>query len=120
MFSDVVTVGIRSTLTKIVGEKDVGKVFACVGAIQALVGLFSPLYSLIYRNTLEWHPGFVYCISCTVLALMLVLTLYAYIFMRKFEKWKKNQQLMTNATQDTKVIEQIFKPQYKQINNDSL
>ena len=26
MFSDVVTVGIRSTLTKIVGEKDVGKV----------------------------------------------------------------------------------------------
>ena len=41
MFSDVVTVGIRSALTKIVGEKDIGKVFACVSKYKLL--LFSKL-----------------------------------------------------------------------------
>ncbi len=57
MFSDVTTVGIRSALSKIVGETDVGKVFACVGAIQAAVGLISPIYNLIYIATYEWHEG---------------------------------------------------------------
>lgn len=62
------------------------QVFACVGAIQALVGLISPVYSLIYRATYNWHLGFVYCISCSVLALMFGLTMYVNIFMRIREK----------------------------------
>ena len=40
--------------------------------------------------------------------------------MRKFEKWKKNKQLMANTTKDPLVIEAIYTPKYKQIDNDAL
>ena len=93
-----------------------------MGAIQAFVGLFSPLYSLVYKETYDWHAGFVYCISCTVLGSMLALILYAYLYMRKYEKWKKNKQLMANQTQQNNAgkIETIFNPKYKQIDDDTL
>ena len=53
---------------------------------------------------------------------MLVLILYAYLYMRKFEKWKKNKQLMANQAQEspTHKVETIFKPKYKEIDNDTL
>ncbi len=115
MFSDVVTVGIRSALTKIVGEKDVGKVFACVGAIQAFVGLVSPIYQKIYSATYEWHLGFVYCVSCSLLLLMLTLTLYVFWFMKRNEKRLKRMKLGQDNV-DSGKIQTIFKQSYKQTN----
>jgi len=119
MFSDVVTVGIRSALTKIVGERDVGKVFACVGAIQALVGLVSPVYQLIYRATYDWHLGFVYCISCTILSLMLALTIYVFFFLKRYEKKLKAARILSEDKADTSEKTEkptvLFKPSFKKI-----
>jgi len=89
MFSDVTTVGIRSALTKLVGSSDTGKVFACVGAIQAIVGFLSPIYNLIYRATYDIYIGFVYGLSCSILAIMFCFTMYVNLYMRKYDKRRK-------------------------------
>merc|ERR1712079_472261 len=101
MFADVTTIGIRSALSKIVGEKDVGKVFACVGAIQALVGLLSPIYQLIYRATYDWYLGFVYVVAGSVLCIMLVQVIYVFFFLKKYDKKMKLSQLMEEDQEDT-------------------
>ena len=93
------------------------QVFACVGAIQALVGLVSPVYQLIYHATLDWHVGFVYCISCTILSLMLVLTFYVFFFLKRYEKSLKATKLSEDQA-DTLATEKptvIFKPSFKKI-----
>ena len=97
--------------------------FACVGAIQALVGLISPVYQLIYRATYDWHLGFVYCISCTILILMLTLTLYVFFFLKRYEKKLKAAKLVQdqadggaiNTTIATITKPVIFKPSFKKI-----
>ena len=72
----------RSSLTKIVGPLDVGKVFACVGTVQALASLIRPIYNEIYLATLEWHAGFVYCIACAIIVGLIFSSVYVYVFMR--------------------------------------
>ena len=91
------------------------QVFACVGAIQALVGLVSPVYQLIYHATLDWHKGFVYCISCTILSLMLALTIYVFFFLKRYEKSLKATKLSEDQA-DTLATEKptvLFKPRFK-------
>ena len=86
MFSDVTTIGIRSALTKIVGSGDVGKIFACVALVQAGSGLISPLYNIIYLNTLEWHVGFIYCINEILLIIMITASCYCTIRLSRYNE----------------------------------
>ena len=86
MFSDITTISVRACLTKVVDKDDIGKVFACVGAVQAMVGFLNPLYNLIYQETYDWHPGFCYCLSLTVLCFMISMTAYGSWFYRKVLK----------------------------------
>ncbi|XP_059088745.1 uncharacterized protein LOC131884867 [Tigriopus californicus] len=86
MFSDATTVAIRATLTKIVGTLDVGKVFACVAAVQALSDLASPLYNIVYIASIDWHLGMSFCISATLLLVMLVVCIYANFFLKQYEQ----------------------------------
>lgn len=100
MFADVTTIGIRSTLSKIVGEKDVGKVFACIGAIQAIFGLMSPIYQYIYKATYDFYLGFVYVVAMGILSLMLAQTIYVFFFLKKYDRQMKMAELSTQD-QDT-------------------
>jgi hypothetical protein len=68
----------------LVGADDIGKVFACIGALQTSVSLISPLYNLMYVATLEWHLGFVYCFSETILLVMIAVAAYTYFYIRKY------------------------------------
>ena len=83
MLKDLITLGIRSTVSKIVGSDDVGKVFACIGAVQAGARLLSPLYNLLYLATLDWYIGFVFCISETMFLVMLTITGVCYFLLKK-------------------------------------
>lgn len=107
MFSDATTVTIRATLTKIVGPLDVGKVFACVAAVQALSDLASPLYNIVYIASIEWHLGMTYCISATLLMVMLVVCTYTFFFLKNFEKKHGNFSSKTDLDGRPKIDEEI-------------
>lgn len=86
MFTDLVTLGIRAALTKIVGNQDTGKVFACIGVVQAGSGFIYPLYNVIYLNTLDSHAGMSYCVSETLIIILIALSIYSWFRIRKFNK----------------------------------
>merc|ERR1712241_511852 len=69
--------------TKIVGRQDIGKVFACIASIQSVVELVGPVYHLIYLGTIDWYPGFAYCVSAFILIIMIVLTIYCRWFLSR-------------------------------------
>ena len=97
------------------------QVFACVGAIQALTGLLSPVYQLIYHQTYQWHVGFVYCISCTILSLMLTLTFYVYVYLKNHEKKLKVAMEQNDQTDSGGVPLDILKlPSFKKLEDDDL
>ncbi len=58
--------------------------FACVSSIQAVVELIGPVYHLIYLGTIEWYPGFAYCVSFVILIIMLVMTIYCRWFLTRW------------------------------------
>ena len=75
------------------------QVFACIGAVQAVISFISPIYQIIYRETYDWHKGFVYCVSCTLLAFMFFLTLYVNLFMKNHSK-KVKKTISDNEKQE--------------------
>lgn len=91
MFSDVTTIGVRAALTKIVGGNDVGKIFACIGVVQAGAGFISPLYNIIYLNTLDWHFGLIYCLNEVILIFMVTGAFYAGLKIRWYNKAKASR-----------------------------
>ena len=60
------------------------KVFACVSSVQAMVEVVGPLYHVIYLGTIDWYPGFAYCISSMILISMIVITVYCRWFVSKW------------------------------------
>ena len=42
-----------------------GKAFGVLASVQAIVECLSAEYYWIYTATLNWHPGFVYCLNGT-------------------------------------------------------
>ena len=62
---------------------------ACLSVVQALAMLLSPIYSLLFDKTYDWHIGFDYCLACCLLLLMLGFTIYVNIFM-SFKSRKEN------------------------------
>jgi len=78
---------LRSSMTKLVGQGDVGAIFACVAAGQAISGFATPLYNKIYIATMSWNVGAVYLVASAFQALILVCAIYTLIFLKRRE-WK--------------------------------
>ena len=76
------------------------QVFACIGAIQAIFGLMSPIYQYIYKATYDWYLGFVYVVASGILGLMLIQTIYVFFFLKKYDRKMKMAELSTQD-QDT-------------------
>jgi len=91
LFDWLCTQPLRSSMTKLVGPGDVGKVFACVGSLQAITGFASPLYNLLYISTMDTFIGTVYAISAGVFGLQLLLLGYINFFLKKKEKKEKSE-----------------------------
>ena len=89
LFDYLFTQPLRSTMTQIVGPSDVGKVFAAVGSLQALMGFASPIFNLIYIYTLDTYLGMVYIIICGIYALLLALLLYTLVFLKHSSHYKE-------------------------------
>ena len=91
MFNDLSTLGIRSTLSKLVGPDDVGKIFACIGVVQAAGRLVIPIYSMIYMATVEWYPAFVYCLMNGLIMLTLLGCIYCYLKVKKLKLYEEEK-----------------------------
>ena len=51
----------RAVLSKIVPDEEIGKIFSMTAGFEAAVPLMSsPLYTLVYNNTIVTFPGAVY------------------------------------------------------------
>merc|ERR1711953_758706 len=84
---------LRSSMTKIVGEGDVGAVFACVGSLQAVFGSLSPLYNKLYAATLDSNPGAVYLVASGFYLLMILIALYILIFLKRRKRISPGQNI---------------------------
>lgn len=96
LFAVLFSQPLRSSMTKIVGEGDVGAVFACVGSLQAVFGFLSPLYNKLYAATLDWNPGAVYLVASGFYLLMILIALYILIFLKGRKR--------INSGQDTSLV----------------
>lgn len=119
LFSDISTVTARSALTKAVGPLEVGRVFACVGAMGAVVTLINPMYQAVYSATIEWYFGFVYCIADMVSILMIVISLYMCLFMRRYKRKGYGPQTSSSGKINPQFTESESDPASQDVKLDS-
>jgi len=92
LFMPFLTTSLRSTMSIVVGAGDAGKVFACVGSLQAITGLAAPLYNLLYIATMDSNLGAVYLLSGGLYTLVLIIVIYIQIFLKRIERRKARQE----------------------------
>ena len=63
--------------------------FAAVGSLQALMGFASPIFNLIYINTLGTYLGMVYIVICGIIAVLLALLIYTLAFLKRSSHCKE-------------------------------
>ena len=51
-----------------------------------MIGFFNPVYPLIYNATYDWYIGFCYCLSNTILLIMIGILVYCSWFWKKVSK----------------------------------
>ena len=83
------------------------KVFACVSSVQAMVEVVGPLYHVIYLGTIDWYPGFAYCISSMILISMIVITVYCRWFV---SKWSYKKTIPPMFAVDETKFDHHFEP----------
>ena len=90
-----------------------------MAASQALIDFLAPLYNLLYKYTLEWHPGFCYCLSALFLITMIIMTLYCRWFS---VKWAKKMEKKTMYGKEDIVYrgnpDLPVAPRFRSIHND--
>ena len=74
----------RSQITKLIGPLETGKVFAFMGALQALAPLVGrPLFGLLYHHTVREAPFAFLCVCAAIYFAQFVLVMTAAGIMRK-------------------------------------
>ena len=73
----------RAVLSKIIEPEELGAGFACLAFTQAIVTLVSPTANLIYSATLDWHKGFIMCLSALFLLICAILTIPVHFIVKK-------------------------------------
>jgi PCFT/HCP family folate transporter-like MFS transporter 1/3 len=73
MFCGLISIMIRSMISKLVSKDEVGKVFSFVASGEATMPLIAaPLYNLVYSCTVSTYPGTVYVMSSGFNLLILI------------------------------------------------
>ena len=69
--------------------------------MQAIVELFGPVYHAIYLGTIDWYPGFAYCVSAFVLIFMIAMTLYCRWFVSRWTDHKLDPENYADDAKNT-------------------
>jgi len=83
VFDQLFNMPLRSSMSKIVGSGEVGKVFAAMGSIKALTGFAAPVFNYIYIQTLDTYVGSVFLVMAALYTINIALTLYVWVVLRK-------------------------------------
>lgn len=87
VFGMSIKVCVRAILSKTVDGDEIGRVFGCLAAIQAVIGMISPLISTIFSYTLAWHIGFLYCVGCVIFMVMNLVGCCVGVKQKKIERY---------------------------------
>ena len=75
---------IRSLISKLVDNSDLGKVYAVLGSLENVIPLaFSPILTYTYNNTLDVYPGTIYAISAVITGIAALCFLQVSIIIEK-------------------------------------
>ncbi|XP_055544755.1 proton-coupled folate transporter-like [Wyeomyia smithii] len=87
MFEGSKTVAIRSIVSKLVEQDEIGKMLAIMGIVDSTqVVIFPTLYSVVYLKSQEFFIGTVFLVCEAFLLLSLVLYLFLLIFSKDSDK----------------------------------
>ena len=65
---------IRSLLSKVVPDTDLGKVYSMLGCLEAAIPLVaSPVLTIVYNSSLETFPGAVYVTEAGIMGVAVVI-----------------------------------------------
>ncbi|XP_074602583.1 putative peptidoglycan muropeptide transporter SLC46 [Brevipalpus obovatus] len=75
MFTEMMSIAFRTIAARLISSDEYGQVFTVLSCIQASSPVTSSiLYTLIFNNTLDWYPGFVYhTVACMMFMPYIVL-----------------------------------------------
>jgi len=80
---------IRSLISKLVDNSDLGKVYAVLGSLENVIPLaFSPILTYTYNNTLDVYPGTIYAISAFITGIAALCFLQVSIIIEKDQSRK--------------------------------
>ncbi len=81
--------------SKIVSPDRLGRILACFSFVNVLSTMLTPLMSYTYSETVEWNPGFVYCLLCGILGISLLLSSWVFVKQRRLlKKYKKEGKIV--------------------------
>merc|ERR1711874_366623 len=87
LLADQSSVVIRSLLSKVTHQDEIGKVYSLLSSLEAAVPLAAaPLFSEIYNNTMETFIGAVYVVEAGIVGLSGIVFLYVYYLLRNFSQ----------------------------------
>merc|ERR1719219_3249136 len=82
----------RSIMTKLVGPLEIGKLLAAIGVIQALMPFASsPIFSLLYRSTVNDFPQAFLFVVIAVFFIITILVMAIRYFENKAEKLRQSE-----------------------------
>ncbi|CAB4067145.1 SLC46A3 [Lepeophtheirus salmonis] len=82
---------LRSLISKCIESDEIGKVFSVIASGQAVIFMIaSPIYSLVYKATLDFFPGLVFLVTSCLYSIVGFLAIYLYFGLKKVENSRKN------------------------------
>jgi len=84
---------IRSLISKLVDNSDLGKVYAVLGSLENIIPLaFSPILTYTYNNTLDVYPGTIYAISAAITGVAVLCFIQVCIILEKDQGYVSSQE----------------------------
>ncbi|XP_040574056.1 probable peptidoglycan muropeptide transporter SLC46 isoform X1 [Lepeophtheirus salmonis] len=75
---------IRSTISKISPKENIGKIFAVIGFLEALVPMVSSaVFTYIYNNTVDIYPGWIFMALASIHSIILILLMVVHAIFSK-------------------------------------
>ncbi|KAK3609770.1 hypothetical protein CHS0354_022629, partial [Potamilus streckersoni] len=77
---------IRSLLSKLVHEDEIGKIFAVLGSWETVAKFLALVFTALYGSTIDIFPGFSFVLASGLYTVMVVIILLVHVTVRRYEE----------------------------------